>query len=342
MDSRCLRLPSRWIKFHGRCRCPKFPNSNPWENNTSGDGYFGYWFADQLVFDEITIHPEGFWSPHDSPLPSDFPRALAVFGEVRSNITASVTALYCKPYIAQSNTEAQFLLPGFDLDPTFPPRADPSTQTVFSNASYTELKDVDSFNIPDSFMKAATSSFTDLSEFTALTVYGLGGTPMRELVGADNVDTLIDAIDRTYGMYMAQILNTQRETLADAVPLTGKLVNPTRLRLQQDEISTRVLEALLAAIAMFTLAAYALTDARKVLPKSPCSIAAFTSLVADSEWLRIVREQVEKARGRGDVTDQELEKEVMEGLVLSMGWWGEPGERRFGIDVGQADKEKEG
>lgn len=321
---------------------PKFPNSNPWENNTSGDGYFGYWFADQLVFDEITIHPDGSWSPHDSPLPSDFPRALAVFGEVRSNITASVTALYCKPYIVQINTETQFLLPSFDFDPTFPPHADPSTQTVFSNASYTELKDVDSFNIPDSFMKAATSSFTDLTEFTALTVYGLGGTPMRELVGADNVDTLIDAIDHTYGMYMAQVLNTQRETLADAVPLTGKLVNPTRLRLQQDEISTRVLEALLAAIALFTLAAYALTDAGRVLPKNPCSIAAFTSLVADSEWLRIVRERVEKAWGRGDVTDEEFEKKVMEGLVLSMGWWGEPGERRFGIDVGQADKEKEG
>lgn len=126
------------------------------------------------------------------------------------------------------------------------------------------------------------------------------------------------------------------------MPLTGKLVNPTRLRLQQDEISTRVLETLLAAIALFTVAAYALTDAGRVLPKSPCSIAAFTSLVADSEWLRIVRERVEKARGRGDVTDQELEKDVMEGLVLSMGWWGEPGERRFGIDVGQADKEKEG
>ncbi len=76
-------------------------------------------------------------------------------------------------------------------------------------------------------------------------------------------------------------------------------------------------------------------DTRKVLPKNPCSIAAMASLLADSDmlWSDVISPQSEWLSG------EDLSKEwVSQGLLFSLGWWGESDERRLGIDIGEAEK----
>lgn len=94
---------------------------------------------------------------------------------------------------------------------------------------------------------------------------------------------------------------------------------------------------MLVTIAALTSTTYVLIDTKRGLPKNPCSIAAFASLVADSQWLGIIRVRTEELERRDGkiLTEMELEKEVMKGLELSMGWWRDPCHGRFGIDVGK-------
>ena len=92
-------------------------------------------------------------------------------------------------------------------------------------------------------------------------------------------------------------------------------------------------------VLLCTALAFILLDTRRVLPKTPCSIAAVTSLLGrfgdareghhpwQAEWCG----------------DKELHRRcVFDGCLFSTGWWADKhGERRrFGMDVARADAEK--
>jgi hypothetical protein len=113
----------------------------------------------------------------------------------------------------------------------------------------------------------------------------------------------------------------------------GYMIDDSWQRLAQSKVSTRILQALLAAMWLFTTIALYLFDIKNLIPKNPCSIAAQASLLADSKFLDMI------PAGAEDATAEELMK--MTPFVdhqSSMGWWDdENGGRRFGIDIGKAD-----
>lgn len=121
--------------------------------------------------------------------------------------------------------------------------------------------------------------------------------------------------------------------------VNATLRDPHVYRLRQSAVSTRILDALLAAVALCVALSLGLVDARRVLPKNPASIAAGASLVAGGPEM-LGRDVVpEGAQWWGDA---ELEKRVVwGGLFFSLGWWDANGAggqgRRFGLDVGKAE-----
>ncbi|EON69758.1 hypothetical protein W97_09021 [Coniosporium apollinis CBS 100218] len=165
------------------------------------------------------------------------------------------------------------------------------------------------------------------------------GVPLENLVGANNVKTLRETAEATYSRIVAQILHAQRVRSEEPLGTTNAtVVNLDRLRLQQSEISTRILQALLATMALCAAITFFLMDTRRVLPKNPCSIAAVASLLAGSEMLGkdVIPE------GSEWCSERELRDKVFAGWVFSIGWWdkekdGREG-RRFGIDVARADE----
>jgi len=106
----------------------------------------------------------------------------------------------------------------------------------------------------------------------------------------------------------------------------------------QDNISTRILQALLATMWLCTAIALILFDAKDLLPKNPCSIAAQASLIADSKFLDLI------PAGAGNATAEEfMQMTPFVDRQFSMGWWDDGnGGRRFGIDVGRADFDRDG
>jgi hypothetical protein len=93
----------------------------------------------------------------------------------------------------------------------------------------------------------------------------------------------------------------------------------------------------LGAMWFLTTIALFLFDVKILIPMNPCSIAAQASQLADSKFLDLIPAGAENA------TAEELMK--MTPFVdheFSMGWWDdENGGRRFGIDVGKADFDKD-
>lgn len=153
---------------------------------------------------------------------------------------------------------------------------------------------------------------------------------------------LAQTLQHLFRLAFAQFLNLEfRTPVSSSSPMNATLTVPTRLRLKQSPISTRILEALLLAIAACLLASFALlTNTRTILPKNPCSVAAAASLLADARMLR------QAPRGVTWWKEEDLAGRRVFGDEggFSMGFWdGEAsgreegkGRRRFGIDNGMA------
>jgi hypothetical protein len=118
----------------------------------------------------------------------------------------------------------------------------------------------------------------------------------------------------------------------------GYVVDNNWQRLTQSKISTRILQALLAAMWLCTTIALVLFDTKNLIPKNPCSIAPQASLLADSKFLDLIPAGAENA------TPKELmERTPFIDHVFTMGWWDDDsGGRRSGTDVGKAGLNKEG
>jgi len=125
---------------------------------------------------------------------------------------------------------------------------------------------------------------------------------------------------------------------ADNINATATLHDPNFQRIFQSEISTRILEGLLLAMWLCACIVYYLFDTKTLLPKNPCSIAAQTSLLADSKFLDMIPEEAMNA-----TLEELMQMTPFKDHLFSMGWWDDRnGGRRFGIDVGMADFDKGG
>lgn len=134
--------------------------------------------------------------------------------------------------------------------------------------------------------------------------------------------------------YAGRIAQTEVEPQLPAV-LTGTVTRSDELRLFQDAISSRVLEALLGLIAVCIALSFWTMNTREILPKNPCSIGAAASLLAGSNMLRehIIPRGSEWCSSKAMAGSQ---RALFDGHFFSMGWWDRSDGVEFAIDVGKA------
>ncbi|OJD29178.1 uncharacterized protein BKCO1_890009 [Diplodia corticola] len=235
----------------------------------------------------------------------------------------------------------------FDLSAILPGAGYTSNSSTTTTTSTTPLADPDPDPDPnldlDPVFQAILSTSTSPTTLTPTTLFDPA-----------SFAALAASLQHIFRLAFAQVINLEfrvpvsdvdlSSTSTTTTTLNATLTNPDRLlRLKQSAVSTRVLEALLGAIAACLLASFALMrDARRVVPAagvgegSPCSVGAVGGLVAGSRMVRAWG----KERG---VVGKEGEGEG-EGEGFSMGFWEEDEEgegegmrrRRFGIDCGRA------
>ncbi|KAB2570004.1 hypothetical protein DBV05_g11333 [Lasiodiplodia theobromae] len=310
---------------------------------------------------------------------------------------ATAQGFACTPAIEQVQVNLTLRLPGYDvvdavaLEGTAEPFEaaegwdwnDFDLADILPGAGYT---DASSSTTDDDGETAATNATgSPLGDFDTTFQAILDSTPnitaASDLFGPDAFPRVASSLQHVFRLAFAQVVNREfRVPVAAAssssssssassssspsspsasagTVLNATLTNPHRLRLKQSSLSTRLLESLLAAIAVCLVAGCALMDdVREVLPKNPCSVAAAASLVADAGVVRgaaeVAREKTKGTRGAPGVAwwgdGEVLGGKVFEGVGrgeggeregFSMGWWGDGGIRgelrRFGVDWGR-------
>ncbi|KAB2569610.1 hypothetical protein BFW01_g12268 [Lasiodiplodia theobromae] len=280
-------------------------------------------------------------------------------GTLTGDIFDDLALMHCMPYVEALFVTANLSLPGLELSTADQPLVPDEDSAVFlsSSASATAIGQEEFAIFTSALVNGSTHGVGDLATIT----------------GRANVDAFRHALESLYAVYAAQNLNfNYRLALDPATNLTSFLF-PTdasrhnssnapgtmekfiirdddddavltaqqRLRLKQSPISTRILEGLIAAMAVCLIAAAVLETmtlglAARVLPKDPGSVAAKMTLFAEGDaWPR------EVPVGADMWPDRVLvRKGVFEGRLFGLRWWGgaeDGGGRRFGVDIASAE-----
>jgi hypothetical protein len=136
---------------------------------------------------------------------------------------------------------------------------------------------------------------TALNGSNATTFQTWGGNDLYSLDGAEQMG---EQISRIYNNYYTQFYNTalrDHDMTDGSNEVTATVSDDNWERLVQSKVSTRILQALLATMWLCTAIALFLFDAKNLLPKNPCSIAAQASLLADSKFLDMIPPGTENA-----------------------------------------------
>ncbi|KAE8419170.1 hypothetical protein BDV36DRAFT_294426 [Aspergillus pseudocaelatus] len=262
----------------------------PWSN---GQG----WLQDSR--DLLQLETEGYFglailSPCYNANSSGANMPVSYFwGEVRNGSVTNVVAMTCAPAAETVNTWTRFQLPDFDISGEHPPVPDES--------SASQVKDQ---YIPYSPWSGTSSTAANLDSFFQALVSGRWAIPRDYLGDIGKVENVIKAIKFQDGVMRAQEFNgmtrLSNDSLGVLFPGNITLTN-NRLRLIQDPTSTRILDALLASILILGILGSVLVNTDHILPKSPSSIAAVASLLADSnflDWYQSGEDPNDTSRGR--------------------------------------------
>ncbi|KAK3361152.1 hypothetical protein B0T24DRAFT_539234 [Lasiosphaeria ovina] len=207
-----------------------------------------------------------------------------------------VSALACNETMEQVNVVTRYVGAGLDIDRTNPPEPDDATITpvfvgIDGNLNYSDLVTLEQTprHLLDPFFASLVSS-----QF-AIPASALGSAD------ATTLQAVADAITWQHKLIRAQVVSAwNRRPTVSRNTTDQALVFPKDTagarRVVQDMVSTRILQALLAAALVFGAASWlALPKANDVLPRDPSSIASVAALLADgnifgllgrgAEWL---------------------------------------------------------
>ena len=256
--------------------------------------------------------------------------------------------LQCQPHVKKTTLDVEFSLPGYDISPTRPPMVKSGTETFFSEAElvnnqgwayYLPWFDADAvYSFP-----SPTKPCFDFDQFFGVVFDSPGAILPSDLLGLRDaaIKRLQDRVDEVYGIIVAQVYDgkNRHPTLpADAqLRFNGTVTSPGSERVRQDELSTRIIQVLLALMLICAITSMTLVNGRQLLPYNPCTIAGVASLLAHSS---ILSEEI--IPPGSEFHDEKALRRlgVLEHGLYSLGYWGSGKSRWFGIDMGRAEKDK--
>lgn len=273
-----------------------------------------------------------------SDFPGDCPPIIAAYGRTSSDGSSieQATVLQCRPQLLQTDINVHLKASTYDFDLGFPPTpVSNSTKVLYDgymlwnppgyNASLQQMVPI---GFSTFFIAMNTSDETSsLDGFFRSMVLGLNGTGSEALL---DPTVLQNSLRNNMGVLMAQVLGaaghedyTLNETavsVTDRPAYTATLTYPYRKRLVQNEVSTRILQAVLLVMCVSGVVSMVLMDTKKVLPKNPMSIAGLASLLVDSKMATRSDSMLGGMVPVGGHEDRVRLDEIFQGKTYSMRW----------------------
>ncbi|KAJ5975931.1 hypothetical protein N7481_009638 [Penicillium waksmanii] len=257
---------------------------------------------------------------------------MYVWGYFENLTMHHISSMTCAGKIESVDTITRFKLPGFDIPSDHPPIPDESSVNPLPH--FNGVWDIYNLDTLTSYYidKDLTKEDIRIDNVFSSLLNGRYKVP-KEFLREPQYDAKVrEAIKRQERIVRAQPLKAYARLAAngtlDNKPISGNLTVPKNLRVQQDEISTRVLEVMLGLVLIFGILGSVLMNTDHVLPKNPMSIAAVGSLLADSNFLHLYR-----------FTEQNPNYRLLRGCRVHLGWLGDESSSEGSSDP---DESKEG
>lgn len=228
-----------------------------------------------------------------------------------SNLTHPVMRTSEPPILIEDSVQA--LTNGTDGVDSFPYRVQQYLQEKNDGGNLTK------FTYNGSDWRGA-SSYLDV--FMNHVILGPNGTAPDDMLGKNNQDTLIEAMNDLYARYMSLVIHLRfRQPTAggqsDANQVPGSAYSFSS-RIQVNPVSKLVMQIMLGVMILLGLLTFFLTDLRGTLPRKPSSIASRMALLAGSD---LCAEDKGLLLGNAmRISDKEFAR-VLDGWLFSLGWW---------------------
>jgi Protein of unknown function (DUF3433) len=265
-------------------------------------------------------------------------QGLLFYIYLKDNVVEDFSITHCKPFVEQAKVNVTLTLPDLVFSDAQPPMVLEDTASFF--APNPPIGNPDSSTLHTAFQTLNSSDGNAFDPFFQALVYGKDRVSAEELM---NQTRLIEASEHLYRVYKAQYLNTFYRIPA---PVATEQLNATylfeqRIRVQQSELSTRLVQGILVLLLVCGVVTYAILwidtkGTMRIVPRNPHSIASMACLLAGSDMLS---EKVIPPGAEWWSDDKSRENGLFDVWNFSLGWWrqgGNDGESRFGIDVGRA------
>ncbi|KAJ8129300.1 hypothetical protein O1611_g4331 [Lasiodiplodia mahajangana] len=151
--------------------------------------------------------------------------------------------------------------------------------------------------------------------------------PLEYLKDASKAETVQDAIVFQHNILRAQTMSydmrvspektnalTRGTEESDAITYSADVTEATvKIHIVQDAASTRILQALLIAILVFSLGSWAITPNTRILPREPTSIASVIALLADGNLFDLLPIECQSSE------EKDIES-LFSATTFKMGW----------------------
>ncbi|EXJ94509.1 hypothetical protein A1O1_02905 [Capronia coronata CBS 617.96] len=242
------------------------------------------------------------------------PSLAFTFGQFQLDSTdkGQVTSMICYQEIQGLDANVTFKPNSTTIDPNHPPIVHDGSIFVHDNPASTDGAHSFDFRIQNNLAQEVTlfngdatvasnpSSAQTLDIYFQAVLNGAYKHDPASLTGQNHSDVLVDAINRFYRIYMAQVISINMRTSLendnsnisssyllqrrqDSSTTNTIATTITTPRLVQDKNSKIALQILLGAITVLAALAWLTTKMRHVLPCNPCSLAGTMSLLAGSD-----------------------------------------------------------
>jgi hypothetical protein len=252
------------------------------------------------------------------------------------NNTANFHVMNCFAEIEEVDVDIRLQIPSFSFDPDYEPKVVDNSSRILNNtglASFIGFKDMEKYLFD---IKPLTGSYPESSDGNPVIdalIYGVDGVPADELMDPAK---LVSRVNEIFGVITAQALSNAGNQPFDKPFNSSYTVSPMtstppvfkavfydeRKYLIQNEISTRILDGVIAAMVLCAVVSLVFMQTKRVLPKCPSSIAAIASLVHGSKMVdpNLIPE------GSEWCNDNDLKSRgVFAGQTFTMGWWSREG-----------------
>jgi hypothetical protein len=329
----------------GSLNCTLVPSEQVTINYTSSDSAFIRWpdlvgctliksetpdgMQEIQFLDDMTNGPFGKWSPVDlaNVVQEGCPASWGMYGAWANASIVELNIVQCWSSVQELQASVRLSMPAQQIVSLV---ADESTRKDIVTGAFTYLPL--EFIFPKEYLEPISGPFSAFLRSETPDVLNL------QLLERGNFAGLKERIQKVYSLAATDLLSSldRNTTMVGVDPVIKATATYSIIRLLQNDVSTRILQGLLACMVICAVVSLSTVRLSKILPKNPCSIAAQASLVAGSEMMSRLPPEAQW------MDDKEFNA-LFKGERYAMGWGvGSDGKERFGIDVDKSQSKESG